>query len=60
MNTGQMTQLRQHPALRDGLLSQGALALVIKVAGAGLSFFMFVAIARSLDEVGFGLLGTAF
>lgn len=55
-----MNQLRQHPAFRDGLLSQGFVALVIKVAGAGLSFFMFVGIARSLDDVGFGLLGTAF
>lgn len=55
-----MLQLRQHPALKDGLFSQGVVALVIKMASAALSFLMFAGIARSLDQAGFGLIGTAF
>ena len=55
-----MIHLLHHPALKNGLFTQGLVALFIKVAGAALSFLMFVGIARSLDETGFGLLGTVF
>ena len=55
-----MSLLTAHPSLKGRLFSQGLIALTIKVAGAGLSFVMFVAIARSMDEFSFGLVGTAF
>lgn len=42
------------------LLRQGFLALIIKVGAAGLSFLMFLALARALPEAAFGQFGFAF
>ncbi|MCV3273957.1 lipopolysaccharide biosynthesis protein [Roseobacter sinensis] len=44
----------------QGLLRQGFVALLIKVAAAGLSFLMFLALARALPPEAFGEFGFAF
>lgn len=45
--------------VKADLVSQGLMAFAIKVVSVGLSFLMFVALARATDEAGFGIIGTA-
>lgn len=48
------------PASLSGLARSGAIAGVVKLASAGLSFLMFVAIALVTDERQFGLFSAAY
>lgn len=56
--------VRRRPWPRDAalghVLAQGAVAFVVKVLAALLSFLMFMAISRALPEAAFGEFGFAF
>ncbi|SDL66826.1 lipopolysaccharide biosynthesis protein [Maricaulis salignorans] len=60
MLLGRLRSLRERVRAQPELIGRTAIVLLIKLGAAGLSYAMFIAIARALDAQAFGSFGLAF
>mgnify|MGYP003632500151 CR=1 FL=1 len=60
MLLGRLRSLRERVRAQPELIGRTAIVLLIKLGAAGLSYAMFIAIARALDAEAFGSFGLAF